>query len=282
MKYNKKFTIVVMVAVASLLLAGTILAPAQSYASMGSFSDNSSPRDGQHGNIRADLENTDQNINQENVCFRSNICRQSDVGQNTQGNDNQVTGFADQSDNNQQSTTANKTSPTPTPTPTPTTATLTVIKIVSGRTTGTPSNFTMHVTGNNPIPANFAGSSAGIDVTLGAGAFAVTETGPTSAFNTTTTGDCTGTIASGQHLTCTITNTAKTCVECFTSLLTTTQIAELIVLTQGRADTLEALCNALASGTLTLSNLSTLLNTLLPDDPDRASLILNCVRAALG
>jgi hypothetical protein len=282
MKDNKKFTVVVMVTVASLVLAGTILAPAQSYARMGGFSDNLSPRDGIRGNIRADLENTDQNINQENVCFRSNICRQSDVGQNTQGNDNQVTGFADQSDNNQQSTTANKTSPTPTPTPTPTTATLTVIKIVSGRTTGTPSNFTMHVTGNNPIPANFAGSSAGINVTLGAGAFAVTETGPTSAFNTTTTGDCTGTIASGQHLTCTITNTAKTCVECFTSLLTTTQIAELIVLTQGRADTLEALCNALASGTLTLSNLSTLLDTLLPDDPDRASLILNCVRAALG
>jgi hypothetical protein len=282
MKDNKKFRVVVMVTVASLVLAGTIVAPAQSYARMGSFSDNSSPRDGIRGNIRADLENTDQNINQENVCFRSNICRQSDVGQNTQGNDNQVTGFADQSDNNQQSTTANKTSPTPTPTPTPTTATLKVIKIVSGRTTGTPSNFTMHVTGNNPIPANFAGSSAGINVTLGAGAFAVTETGPTSAFNTTTTGDCTGTIASGQHLTCTITNTAKTCVECFTSLLTTAQITELIVLTQGRADTLEALCNALASGTLTLSNLSTLLNTLLPNDPDRASLILNCVRAALG
>jgi hypothetical protein len=282
MKDNKKFTVVVMVTVASLVLAGTILAPAQSYARMGGFSDNLSPRDGIRGNIRADLENTDQNINQENVCFRSNICRQSDVGQNTQGNDNQVTCFADQSDNNQQSTTANKTSPTPTPTPTPTTATLKVIKIVSGRTTGTPSNFTMHATGNNPIPANFAGSSAGINVTLGAGAFAVTETGPTSAFNTTTTGDCTGTIASGQHLTCTITNTAKTCVECFTSLLTTAQITELIVLTQGRADMLEALCNALASGTLTLSNLSTLLNTLLPNDPDRASLILNCVRAALG
>ena len=280
MKDNKKFTVVVMVAVASLLLAGTILAPTQSYGRMGSFSDHSSPRDGIRGNIRADLENTDQNINQENVCFRSDICRQSEVGQNTQGNDNQVTGFADQSDNNQQSTTANKT--TPTPTPTPTTATLKVIKIVSGRTTGTPSNFTMHVSGNNPIPANFAGSSAGVDVTLGAGAFAVTETGPTSAFNTTTIGDCSGAIASGQHLTCTITNTAKTCEECFTSLLTTAQIAELIILTQGRADTLEALCNALASGTLTLSNLSTLLNTLLPNDPDRASQILNCVRAALG
>ena len=68
--------------------------------------------------------------------------------------------------------------------------TLKVIKIVSGRTTGTPSNFTMHVTGNNPIPANFAGLSAGVDVTLGAGAFAVSETGRTSAFNTTTIGDC--------------------------------------------------------------------------------------------
>jgi len=84
MKDNKKFTIVVMVAVASLLLAGTILAPTQSYARMGSFSDNSSPRDGLPGDLRADLENTDQNINQENVCFRSDICRQSGIGQNTQ------------------------------------------------------------------------------------------------------------------------------------------------------------------------------------------------------
>src|SRR6266496_816592 len=199
--------------------------------------------------VNAAVQVRSQHIDQENLCYRTNTCRQSEVGQNTLGNDNQVTGFADQSDNNQQSTTANKTTPTPTPTPTPITATLKVIKIVSGRTTGTPSNFTMHVTGNNPIPADFAGSSAGVNVTLGVGAFAVTETGPTSAFNTTTIGDCSGTIASGQHLTCTITNTAKTCVECFTSLLTTTQIAELIILTQGRADTLEALCNALASGT---------------------------------
>ena len=84
MKDNKKFTIVVMVAVASLLLAGTILAPTQSYARMGSFSDHSSPRDGFPGDLRADLENIDQNINQENVCFRSDICRQSGIGQNTQ------------------------------------------------------------------------------------------------------------------------------------------------------------------------------------------------------
>ena len=99
MKYNSKFTVVVIAAVASLLLAGTILAPTQSYARMGSFTDHSNLKDGLSGDIRADLEKTDQNINQENICFRSDICRQSEVGQNTLGNDNQVTGFADQSDN---------------------------------------------------------------------------------------------------------------------------------------------------------------------------------------
>ena len=55
-----------------------------------------------------------------NSCFRPGLCRQSDVGQNTQGNDNQVTGFADQSDNIQQSTTVNRTIPTPSQTPIPT------------------------------------------------------------------------------------------------------------------------------------------------------------------
>jgi hypothetical protein len=121
-----KFTVVIIAAVvAALLLVGTSLAPILSYA----LSDGSSdlgPRDGVHDDILADLEHIDQSLNQENLCFRSNDCRQSDVGQNTLGNDNQVTGFADQSDNLQQSTTASKT--TPTPTPTPTTATLTVIK----------------------------------------------------------------------------------------------------------------------------------------------------------
>jgi Prealbumin-like fold domain len=148
-------------------------------------------------------------------------CRQSNTGQNTLGNDNSVTGFADQSDNPKQSaaapitpstanqTTANNTSPTPTPTPT--TATLTVIKIVSGPrpTTVTPANFTIHVTANNPNPPNFAGSATGTDVTLGPGTFNVTETG-LAGFTTSFSSNCSGTIAAGQHLTCTITNTAPT------------------------------------------------------------------------
>jgi hypothetical protein len=211
-----KFTIIVLAAVASLLLAGTILTSIQPYAS--GVSRNSIPRDGIFEEIRADLNNTSQSINQDNVCFSSNTCRQSEVGQNTQGNDNQVNGFTDQSDNVQQPITANNTTPTPTstpipirtPTPTPTTATLTVTKVVSGNTATTPSQFTIHVAGNNPNPANFLGSDTGIDVTLDPGAFNVTETRPTSNFDTTTTSDCSGTIRAGQHLSCTVINNAKT------------------------------------------------------------------------
>ena len=86
---NKKQSIgitVVAVAVLSLLIAGTILAPTQASA----ISQRS---------VSVNRDHRDQHIGQENLCFRSNTCRQSDVGQNTLGNDNQVTGFADQSDN---------------------------------------------------------------------------------------------------------------------------------------------------------------------------------------
>ena len=116
------------------------------------------------------------------------------------GNDNSVTGFDDQSDNIQKAppTTAipgNVTTRITTPTPT-TTAILTVIKIVSGNTSATPSNFTMHITGNNPTPANFAGSSAGIVVKLDPGPFSVTETAPSGTFFTNTTaGDGAASIA---------------------------------------------------------------------------------------
>jgi hypothetical protein len=181
--------------------------------------------------VNAAIQLRSQHMDQENLCYRTNTCRQSDVGQNTLGNDNQVTGFADQSDNIQQSATiptfGNNT--TLTPTPTPTTTTLTVTKIVSGNTTAIPSQFEIHVTGNNPNPPNFAGSTTGIDVTLSPGAFNVTETLPTvGIFASSFIGDCSGTIAAGQHLSCTITNTAlTTCEECFTNLLTQDQIRTL-------------------------------------------------------
>jgi len=235
------------------MFAGTILAPIQSYArskgansspqfnninentDRNSSDNNNNPesadstlKQGIHDEIRADLKNTNQSISQKNLCFRSNTCRQSAVGQNTIGDDNSVTGFADQS---QQSALLP-------------TATLTVTKIVAGRTTAVPPQFTMHVTGNNPNPPNFVGSSTGIDVTLGSGPFKVTETVPAGSFFTNTTaGDCAGTITAGQHLSCTITNTAKTCVDCFTSLLTTAQITVLLNVTG--TTSIEAACTAL-------------------------------------
>jgi len=97
-----KFTIVVIAAVlTSLLLAGTILAPIQSYAagSRGAFPNTSTLKQAVRDGVTVSQEHRDQHMDQENLCYRANICRQSDVGQNTLGNDNSVTGFADQSDN---------------------------------------------------------------------------------------------------------------------------------------------------------------------------------------
>jgi len=204
-----------------------------------------------------------QHSNLVNSCFRPGLCRQSNVDQGTTGNDNQITGFNDESDNIQQSTTGNQTTTIPILTPGPAgvkgdpglpgspgpvgpagpkgdkgdqgpgvtlqTATLTVKKIVSGETTATPEQFTIHVMANNPIPDTFPGSATGTNVTLNADRFNVTETIPTgSVFTTSFSGDCAGTIAAGQHLTCTISNHLATCVECFQRYLTPAQIARFV------------------------------------------------------
>jgi hypothetical protein len=91
-----------------LLLAGTILAPTQAsgLSKFNSNTDTSSLKHAIREGVNVNLEHRDQHMDQENLCYRDNTCRQSDVGQNTLGNDNSVTGFADQSDN----TTTNNTS----------------------------------------------------------------------------------------------------------------------------------------------------------------------------
>jgi hypothetical protein len=173
--------------ITTLLLAETILAPIQlqSYARSDNFTDTTSLKHAIRDSISVNLDHRDQHMDQENLCYRTNTC----TGQNTLGNDNSVTGFTDQSDNLQESaatpttpttgnqttgnqTGGNSTTPTPTPTPTPIpmpeTATLTVIKNVTN-STASASQFTLHVAGTNPNPANFAGSETGVDVSLGAG-----------------------------------------------------------------------------------------------------------------
>src|SRR6476660_4617221 len=112
---HKKFAVVIIAAVlASLMLAGTILAPIQSYAAAkrgteADFPDTLSLKHAVRDGVSANLSHKDQHMNQQNLCYRANTCRQSDVGQNTLGNDNQVTGFADQSDNIQQAAPTNQT-----------------------------------------------------------------------------------------------------------------------------------------------------------------------------
>jgi hypothetical protein len=64
-------------------------------------------------------EQQQQHMDQENLCLRAGKCSNSNVGEQILGNDNSVTGFADQSSNVQATVTPTVT-PTPTVIPTPT------------------------------------------------------------------------------------------------------------------------------------------------------------------
>ena len=85
---------------------------------------------------------------------------------------------------------------------------LTVIKHVINDNGGSAvaGDFTMNVTATNPSSASFPGAEApGTTITLDAGAYSVGETGP-SGYAASPSADCSGTIAPGEHKTCTITN----------------------------------------------------------------------------
>jgi uncharacterized repeat protein (TIGR01451 family) len=87
-------------------------------------------------------------------------------------------------------------------------ATLIVIKHVVNDEAGdkAAADFTMSVTGSSPSPASFPGAeSPGTEVTLDAGTYDVSETGP-SGYAASFSADCTGTIGLGETKTCTVTN----------------------------------------------------------------------------
>jgi hypothetical protein len=72
--------------------------------------------------------------------------------------------------------------------------------------TATAADFTLDSGGTNDSPDNFPGAEApGTEVTLDAGAYNVTETGP-SGYTASFSADCSGSIANGQSKTCTVTN----------------------------------------------------------------------------
>jgi len=90
-------------------------------------------------------------------------------------------------------------------------ASLTVIKHVDNAGVGTASagDFTMDVTGTEVSDPSFPGDELGTTVTLDAGSYSVSETGPTG-YTAIYSTDCSGTIANGQSKTCTVTNTRDT------------------------------------------------------------------------
>jgi hypothetical protein len=89
-------------------------------------------------------------------------------------------------------------------------ATLTVIKHVVNNNGGTKTapDFTMTISGVKAVGGNsFAGSEAGVTKTLSSvGSYSVGESSPPGYALTGTSADCFGTIAPGQHKTCTLTN----------------------------------------------------------------------------
>ncbi|MFH0905559.1 MAG: SdrD B-like domain-containing protein [bacterium] len=90
---------------------------------------------------------------------------------------------------------------------TPPPASLTVIKHVINDDTGDniDSDFTMLVEGANVSSSSFPGSENGTTVTLDAGTYNVTETGPEGYHDTYSEG-CSGALEPGQQATCTVTN----------------------------------------------------------------------------
>ncbi len=69
-----------------------------------------------------------------------------------------------------------------------------------------PSDFTIKIHGNNPLPSLFPGNSSGTIVKLDMGMYSVTESGP-SGYNSTSSMDCSGAIMSVEIVKCDITNT---------------------------------------------------------------------------
>ena len=89
----------------------------------------------------------------------------------------------------------------------PVTATIHIIKHVINDNTGTTlaPGFLIGVTGTNVSTSSFAGSEAGVDVTVDAGAYSVDEA-TVSGYVKSLSADCSGTIAGGETKNCTITN----------------------------------------------------------------------------
>jgi len=88
------------------------------------------------------------------------------------------------------------------------TATLTVVKHVDNSAGGqTASDFNLHVSGNNALPTDFAGSESGTTVQMSDDPYGVSEFSPNPGrYMASYSSDCSGIITSGEAKTCTVTN----------------------------------------------------------------------------
>jgi hypothetical protein len=89
---NKMLTIAV---ITSLLVMGTSIIPMQSYA--GSASDEYKSKI--KSSTEVDKKSASQHMDQDNFCYRGDDCQQANQAQQIIGEDNEATGFNDQSFN---------------------------------------------------------------------------------------------------------------------------------------------------------------------------------------
>jgi hypothetical protein len=90
--------------------------------------------------------------------------------------------------------------------PKPSTLTVVTVVINDNGFNATPAEFSQHVIGVSPVPADFAGTGPpGKSVTLNAGDYEVREDGKANYLQAFT-GDCKGVIGSGEAKTCFVTN----------------------------------------------------------------------------
>ncbi len=68
-----------------------------------------------------------------------------------------------------------------------------------------PSDFTVNIHANDPVPSSFPGNSSGTHIQLHMGMYSVTETRP-PGYSLTLSGDCSGGIMSVETKNCTISN----------------------------------------------------------------------------
>jgi hypothetical protein len=116
MNNNKtiRIGIVIVAAIAAMMLIGPNLTYMQSYAT-GSHGKSKAAFSDVRSSIIHKSANTQQHMDSEDLCFRTADCKNSNVGQQIKGNDNSITGFADQStnlpQNQNQNQNQNQTSP---------------------------------------------------------------------------------------------------------------------------------------------------------------------------